>query len=650
MASSARILIVDDEKMMCDSLHYLLNREPYEVFKAYKGEQAIRMFSEEIYDLILLDVVLPDMDGYRVMDALSRRNSETLIIIMTGYATMDSAIDAIRRGAYDYLRKPFDHQELLRTIENALNHKRLKAEKQALDGMLELSEERYRYLVQNSPDIIYALDENGRFTFINSVVEKALGYHSEDLIGRHYSSVVYEEDLEKARDLFEKPRTSDPSRNGEIIRLRAQNGAVLAKHFEIRNVIMDLPILPDTSPHSKYSTGRAVTHGVARDVSRRKLLEKQLQQADKMKAIGTLAGGLAHDFNNILMGIQAYTSLILLNNEVDSSDYERAQLIDQQVRSGAEITRQLLDLAKGSTKKVRSIDPNELVQQSSRMFGRTKKEITIHEKYQKAVWNIDAESGQIEQALLNLYVNAWQAMEGGGDLILETQNVRVEATQAKSLGVKPGDYVAISVSDTGVGMDEQTQKRVFEPFFTTKGPGQGTGLGLASVYGIVQYHSGAVTVDSVEHEGSTFRLYLPASKKAVVTRSERSPSKLLRGSETVLIVDDEKMVINAEEEMLTALGYDVLTSRSGFEAAEIYRRRQHDISLVVLDMIMPGIGGVQTFDLLRSIDPNIRVIIATGFSDDDEVNDLMQLGCKGFLQKPFNIERLSHKLREVLDS
>ncbi|MBI4776915.1 MAG: response regulator [Deltaproteobacteria bacterium] len=649
MASPPRILIVDDEKMMCDSLHYLLNREPYEVFKAYDGEQAIRMFSEDIYDLVLLDVVLPDMDGYAVMDALSRRSSETLIIIMTGYATMDSAIDAIRRGAYDYLRKPFEHQELLRTIENALNHKRLKAEKKALDGMLELSEERYRYLVQNSPDIIYALDKNGRFTFINSVVEKSLGYLTDDLIGRHYSSIVYEEDLEKARDLFEEPGTSGPTRNGEVIRLKAENGAVLAKHFEIRNVAMDLPVFPDTSPHSKYSGGRAVTHGVARDVSRRKQLEKQLQQADKMKAIGTLAGGLAHDFNNILMGIQAYTSLILLNNEVDSPDYERAQLIDRQVRSGAELTRQLLDLAKGSTKKARSIDLNELVQQSSRMFGRTKKEITIHENYQEAVWNIDAEPGQIEQALLNLYVNAWQAMEGGGDLTLETKNVSVDATQAKSLGVKTGDYVTISVSDTGVGMDEHTQKRVFEPFFTTKGPGQGTGLGLASVYGIMQYHSGAVTVNSVEHEGSTFRLYLPASKEAA-TRSERSSSKLLKGTETVLVVDDEEMVVNAEEEMLKALGYDVLTARSGFDAAEIYRRRQHDIALVVLDMIMPGIGGVQTFNLLRSIDPNIRVMIATGFSDDDEVSGLMQQGCRGFLQKPFNIERLSHKLREVLDT
>ena len=633
--------------MMCDSLFFLLNREPYEVFKAYSGEQAIKMFSEETYDLVLLDLVMPDVDGYIVMDALIRHNSETLIIIMTGYATMDSAIDAIRRGAYDYLRKPFEHQELLRTVENALNQKRLKAEKEVLDGMLELSEERYRYLVQNSPDIIYALDENGRFTFVNSVVERTLGYGCDDLIGQHYSSIVYEDDLEKARGLFGEPGTSDPSRNGEVIRFIARNGNVRAKHFEIRNAVMNQPAFADASPPLKYSMGRAVTHGVARDVSRRKQLEKQLQQAEKMKAIGTLAGGLAHDFNNILMGIQGYTSLTLLNNEVGSPDHERAQLIDQQVRSGAELTRQLLDLAKGSTTKVRPIDPNELVQQSSRMFGRTKKEITIHEKYEESIWNIYAEPGQIEQALLNLYVNAWQAMEGGGDLTLETRNVSVDVAKAKSLGVKPGDYVTVSITDTGVGMDEYTQKRVFEPFFTTKGPGQGTGLGLASVYGIVQNHSGAIVVNSVEQEGSTFRLYLPASKKAV-TRSAPLFSELLKGSETVLLVDDEEMVINAEEEMLKVLGYDVLMARSGFEAAEIYRERQRDIALVVLDMIMPGIGGIQTLDLLRGIDPDIKVMIASGFSDDDEVKSLMKLGCKGFLLKPFNIERLSHKLREAL--
>ena len=649
MAPTPRILIVDDEKMMCDSLFFLLNREPYEVFKAYSGEQATKMFSEETYDLVLLDLVMPDIDGYAVMDALIRHNSETLIIIMTGYATMDSAIDAIRRGAYDYLRKPFEHQELLRTVENALNQKRLKAEKEVLDGMLELSEERYRYLVQNSPDIIYALDENGRFTFVNSVVERTLGYGCDDLIGQHYSSIVYEDDIEKARGLFGEPGTSDPSRNGEVIRFIARNGTVRAKHFEIRNAVMNPPAFADASLPLKYSMGRAVTHGVARDVSRRKQLEKQLQQAEKMKAIGTLAGGLAHDFNNILMGIQGYTSLTLLNNEVGSPDYERALLIDQQVRSGAELTRQLLDLAKGSTTKVRPIDPNELVQQSSRMFGRTKKEITIHEKYEESIWNIYAEPGQIEQALLNLYVNAWQAMEGGGDLTLETKNVFVDVAKAKSLGVKPGDYVTVSITDTGVGMDEYTQKRVFEPFFTTKGPGQGTGLGLASVYGIVQNHSGAIVVDSVEQEGSTFRLYLPASKKAV-TRSAPLFSELLKGSETVLLVDDEEMVISAEEEMLKVLGYEVLMARSGFEAAEIYRERQRDIALVVLDMIMPGIGGIQTFDLLRGIDPDIKVMIASGFSDDDEVKSLMKLGCKGFLLKPFNIERLSHKLREAMDA
>ena len=340
--------------------------------------------------------------------------------------------------------------------------------------------------------------------------------------------------------------------------------------------------------------------------------------------------------------------MTLLNNEVGSPDHERALLIDQQVRSGAELTRQLLDLAKGSTTKVRSIDPNELVQQSSRMFGRTKKEITIHEKYEESIWNIYAEPGQIEQALLNLYVNAWQAMEGGGDLTLETKNVSLDVAKAKSLGVKPGDYVTVSITDTGVVWMNTLRSAFFEPFFTTKGPGPGYGPGIGlRIWHCSKNHSGAIVVNSVELEGSTFRLYLPASKKAV-TRSEPLFSELLKGSETVLLVDDEEMVISAEEEMLKVLGYEVLMARSGFEAAEIYRERQRDIALVVLDMIMPGIGGIQTFDLLRGIDPDIKVMIASGFSDDDEVKSLMKLGCKGFLLKPFNIERLSHKLREAL--
>jgi two-component system cell cycle sensor histidine kinase/response regulator CckA len=650
MASIDRILIVDDEPRIRDSLKLLLDGHGYDVYTVSSGQEARDVLSVYHFDLALIDMVMPDLTGHELMEHIHKNNPDTMVVIITGHASLDSAIGALRRGAYDYLRKPFEFEELLKTVQNALNQKKLKSEKEIINGKLELSEERYRYLVQNSPDIIYTLDDKGHFTFISQAVERMLGYDPKQLVGKSYTDIVYEEDLERARWFFNERRTGERAATGLQLRLKAADSSEHFRACEIRHLTIELK---STGMYDKpVKEARKIylgTHGVARDISDRKRLESQLQQAQKMEAVGTLAGGIAHDFNNLLMGIQGYTSLMLLKIDSNHPHYQKLKSIEQYIESGAELTKQLLGFARGGKYDVKPVDINELVEKTANMFGRTKKEIIISAEYDQGLWAVEVDRGQIEQVLLNLFVNAWQAMPGGGKLFLETRNVTLDAQAVNPYGLPPGLYVQIDVSDSGLGMDEKTQRRIFEPFFTTKEMGRGTGLGLASAYGIVKNHNGIIEAKSEIGQGSTFTIYLPATKKEI-EQDTGSDGKILRGPETVLLVDDENMIIEVGAEILEALGYDVFTARSGSEAVDVFEANKDRIDIVVLDMIMPGMGGGDAYDQLREIKPDVKVLLSTGYSLKGEASEILKRGCNGFIQKPFNIKKLSHKLREILDS
>ncbi len=378
-------------------------------------------------------------------------------------------------------------------------------------------------------------------------------------------------------------------------------------------------------------------------------LEAELLHARKMEAIGTLAGGIAHDFNNLLMGIQGFASLIGLDMDKAHPHYEKLRRIDELVNSGADLTRQLLGFARGGKYEIQPSNLNEVVARTSGMFARTRKEISTHHRYQEDVWPVELDRGQIERVFLNLYVNAAQAMPEGGNLYLETRNVALDASYAKSHSVPPGDYVMVSVTDTGIGMDSKTRERIFEPFFTTKTMGRGTGLGLATVYGIVKGHKGVINVYSEIGKGTTFNLYFPASGKAVVRR-ENTSEEPLRGSEAILLVDDEPIIIDVTRDILESLGYRVFVATSGSEALRIYETDREIIDLVILDMIMPGMGGEETFDRLKAANPGIRIILSSGYSLNGQASRILEKGCKSFLQKPFSIVELSKKIREVLSS
>jgi PAS domain S-box-containing protein len=385
-----------------------------------------------------------------------------------------------------------------------------------------------------------------------------------------------------------------------------------------------------------------------RDISRTKSLEEQLRQSQKMEAIGTLAGGIAHNFNNLLMGIQGRVSLMQIEADPDHPFKEHLEGIADQVRSAADLTRQLLGYARGGKYEPVPTDMNLLVARNIGMFCRTRREIEMHASYAENLWAVEIDQNQFSQVLVNLFVNAWQAMPGGGTLSVATTNTELDADLAAALGIGPGGHVRIDVGDTGKGMDAATLKRIFDPFFTTKRGGRGSGLGLASVYGIVSNHNGAIDVASEIGVGTTFSIYLPASEK-VPQAQDRTRLQTVMGHETILLVDDETENLKVGRLMLLKLGYRVLVAAGGQEALAVYRDKGAEIDLVILDMIMPGMGGGETFDRLRAMDPDVNVLLASGYSLNQRANQILARGCDGFLQKPFDLPVLSRKLRDLLD-
>jgi signal transduction histidine kinase/CheY-like chemotaxis protein/pSer/pThr/pTyr-binding forkhead associated (FHA) protein len=377
-------------------------------------------------------------------------------------------------------------------------------------------------------------------------------------------------------------------------------------------------------------------------------LEAQFQHAQKMEALGTLASGIAHNFNNILMGIQGYASLMLMDIDSAHPHYKRLKGVEQQVQSGSNLTKQLLGYAREGKYEVKSINLNDIVKETSDTFAMTKKDISVHLALAEDLNVIKADEGQLRQTLLNLYVNAADAMPRGGDLFLKSLNVTDVDMKGKPYTPKPGNYVLLAITDTGKGMDEKTMERIFDPFFTTKGMSKGTGLGLASVYGIIKAHGGYIDVDSRKGHGTTFNIYLLASGIEGTKEKERA-TEVLKGKEGILLVDDEDVIIDVGHEILETLGYEVHVARSGREAIDAYEANQDKIDMVILDMVMPDMGGGEAYDTLKRINPNIRVLLSSGYSLNGQAAEILKRGCDGFIQKPFNVTQLSQKLREILE-
>ncbi len=508
-------------------------------------------------------------------------------------------------------------------------------EHKKMEAALRKSSALLQELFRNSLDIIVIFDKDGIFQFVSPSLTYITGHQEQTLIGKSGFEFIHPDDQEMLIHDFLDVVNRENDGIATEFRFRKLDGSWIYLEA-LGNNCLDNPAI----------NGIIIN---ARDVTMRKRMEDQLLQSQKMQAIGTLAGGIAHDFNNLLMGIQGYISLMLLSRDSGDSDFGKLNNMQSLVQSGADLAANLLGFARGGQYELKPTDLNELVSKTANIFGRTKKEIMIHQKYEKNIWPVEVDRVQIEQVLINLYVNSWQAMPGdGGDIYLETSNIVLNAADALIMNIKEGDYVQIMITDTGIGMDEETCRRVFEPFFSTKEKGRGVGLGLASAYGIIKEHGGTIDVSSELGHGTIFSIYLPASTKKIF-REIIEKKTIIKGYETILLVDDESTIVEVCGEILSTLGYNVLRARNGKDALKIFDLNKGEIDLVILDMIMPGLSGGETFDALRRIDPQVKIMLSSGYIVSDQAKKIMDKGCQAFIQKPFRLEELSLKVREVLD-
>lgn len=505
-----------------------------------------------------------------------------------------------------------------------------------------LSEEKFLKVFMTVPEpIVITRMDDGLFIDTNTAFEMISGWKRSEVIGLDTTALNIWENMADREYLKSELMSGREVINHESD-FRRKNGEILSGRYSARSIQV---------------TGEACLVMVIQDITElrrmeteRLKLEQQMLHVQKMDAIGQLSAGVAHNFNNILTAIQGNVSMILLHCSSEDRNYNRLNRINESVKRGADLTKQLLGFAKGGKYELKVISINELIMKSVSFFTGTWKGIEADLNLQPDVFPVEVDTGQIEQVLLNLYINSAQAMpkEEGGKLYLQTLNITLQEQEGKVFGLQPGKYVKISVSDNGSGMDSETIKKIFEPFYTTKARNGGTGLGLASVYGIIQNHDGIINAYSEPGHGATFNIYLPASDKNIICDESEKGTDLIYGKGGILIIDDEQPILDFIKEMLGAVGYTVFTASNGSEGIAILSNNKKTIDLVIMDMIMPGIKGSKLITKLREINPVIKIILSSGYSMQDNVHMLMKKGCHDFIQKPFKMADLMKIINKTL--
>jgi PAS domain S-box-containing protein len=491
--------------------------------------------------------------------------------------------------------------------------------------------------VQQAGETIMITEVDGTILYVNPAFENTTGYPVDEVMGKtptilksgKHNEAYYEEMWSAIR-------------RGEVWRGRFTNEKKDGSLYEETATISPI----------KDESGQVVYYVmVGRDVTSDVMLQNQLNQAQKMEAIGTLAGGIAHDFNNLLQAILGYSDLLLMKKGHTDPDRKKLEVIQHAARDGADLVSRILTFSRKGEFKMRPIDLNEEIHRVEKLLRRTlPRMIQIDLLLAEDLRIIDADPGQIEQVILNLGVNAQHAMTEGGRLVIETSNVSLSDEYLRShLKAKPGHYVLLTVSDNGIGMQSEVMDRIFEPFFTTKTNGEGTGLGLAMVHGIVAEHGGYIGCYSEPGRGTSFKIYFPVSAGELISDLTLTREMPAFGTETILLVDDDDRIRDMGQQMIEIGGYQVILARSGEEALEIYAAQRTEISLVILDLNMPGMGGKRCLEKILEIDPLTKVIVASGYSSNGLTLDDKGIGARDFINKPYDAREILIAIRTVLD-
>jgi len=538
MRHTPRILIVDDREASL-RLQALLDGQGWEFHSVHRLVEILELVRRLDFDAALVNVGLEDRDVLRIVDELLGQCRDVRVVLLADYHSAERALDGFRRGAHAYVLKPFGRAALLKTVENAVEQKRMVvAERRRAEAELTESKEEidrvvqektlhllemnkrlkeevgslkrdasFRSLFESAQDGIFMKDRGLAYTLVNPAMERLSGLPVAQWVGKT-DQHLFGEDTAK--------RIEEGDR-------RVLDGETLERELVIPMQGTPTSFLLTRTPLCDRSGAVIGLWGIVRDLTQTKHVERRFRAIQRIESLSTLAGGIAHNYNNLLAGILGTVSLLLLDLDPADPSYRKLKRVEDYVLQGVDLTRKLLGFARGGKYEIKEFDLNEVVDKTTALFASNKKEIILHHEREPDLWRVNADQGQIEQVLMNLYINAGQAMPNGGHLYLETENFHLDENYIRPYTVKPGRYVRVTVRDTGVGMDPETQERIFEPFFTTKEMGKGRGLGLAAAYGIVKNHGGFISVMSEKGQGTTFEVLLPAYEEGMQDKREDIP-------------------------------------------------------------------------------------------------------------------------------
>ena len=646
----ARILLVEDDLSHIELIARAfapLERE-YTLTAAQSLAQAYAIISKRAPDLVLADYRLPDGQGQELI-AISAGTFP--VVLMTAYGDEKLAVQAIKAGALDYVVKtPEIFSSMPRTVARCLREWDTQLRHKRMENALRESEARFRAIFDSTFQYTGLMTPEGLLLEVNRAALDFLGVRAEEIIHR---------------PVWEALRMMDDNaavtKRLEIAVQAAAAGQFVRYETEVRGAsgktaVIDFSIKPVINADGKVTLlipeGRDITDR-KRDELERNKLQEQLLQAQKMESVGRLAGGVAHDFNNMLSVILGHADLILLQTKPDHPLYPDLVEIEKTAQRSADLTRQLLAFARKQTVTPKVLDMNNTVSGMLKMLRRLIGEnVELIWNPGKDLWLVNIDPSQIDQILANMAVNARDAIANVGQVTISTANITITVEESiLHPALLPGEFVLLTVRDNGCGMNQETLEHIFEPFFTTKGLGRGTGLGLATVYGIVKQNYGFIHAASQPGEGSTFDIYLPRHAGGTATPPEHAEEESPKGGkETILLVEDEPAMLSISSSMLTHLGYHVLAAASPEEALQLADKHTGPIHLLVTDVIMPGMNGRDLSKVIDSRHPGLRHIFTSGYTSDVmAARGMLEKGIH-FIQKPFTIKRLAAKVREVLEA